>query len=180
MYHALAYYTRIESLQLLDFRNKYDPTVDLMDDHISIIFPVSDEISKEQITSHIQSVLSHWKPFEVHVNGYIKSWDHWLFLTIGEGNEKVIELYNDMLSGILIPYFRADPPFIPHISIGYVGQGQFDVFNSHDELDVEKYRITMSELGHIEIDFWRKIDKLTMVSINDELTELKDVREFEL
>ena len=64
MYHALAYYTRLDNHQLLDFRKKFDPTADLMDDHISIVFPIPDEISKEQITDHVFTVLSQWELFD--------------------------------------------------------------------------------------------------------------------
>jgi len=178
MFHGLAFYTKLDSQQLLDFRRKYDPTVDLMEDHISIIFPIPDEISERQISTHIDGILTPWKPFKVHINGYVKSWDHWLFLTLGEGNEKVNRLFKEMFTGILKPYLRSDLPFLPHISAGYFGKGQFNIFNPKDELDEDKYRLAQTEIEEINIDVWRQIDVFTLVSLNDELTELRNIKEF--
>lgn len=132
MYHAMVYLTRLKSKPIQDFRKKYDPTFDLIDDHLSIIFPVPDQISGEHIIEHTEFILSGWSPFKVHVNNYHLNWDHWLFLTLGEGNQEVIRLYEDMYTGSLRPYPRPDL-FMPHISIGYLGKGQFDLIDPDDE-----------------------------------------------
>lgn len=177
MYHGLVYYTNLDNQQISDFRQKYDPTVGLIDDHLTIVFPVPDKISETYISKHIKNVLNTWKPFDIHINSFIKTWDHWFFLTLKEGNEEVTRLYNELYVGILKPYYRPDL-FIPHIGIGYVGKGQFDIFNPHDELDEDSYQKAQNDFKHIEVDYWRRIDKLTLVSISDELKELKNLRDF--
>jgi 2'-5' RNA ligase len=180
MFHGLTFYTEIDSQSILAFRKKYDPTYSVIPDHIGIIFPVPDKIPEAEISDHISKVLSGWQPFEIHINGYIKSWDHWLFLTLNEGNEAVIKLFNEMYTGILEPYFRADLPFIPHISIGYVGQGEFNVFDPKDTLNERKYFEAVDQLKNIEIDFWRKLDRLTLISLNDDLTEAINIKGYNL
>jgi len=182
MYHGLVFYTRLENPRIRDYRKKYDPTSKLIDDHISIIFPVPEIITEAQITKHIANILSRWKTFNVRINGFMKNWDHLLFLTLLDGNEDVIRLFNEMYSGILKPYFRKDLPFTPHIGIGFFGKGEFDIFNpnKHLDLDEEKYTKALNELKRIKIDEWRYLDRLTLVSLSDDLSELNNLREFKL
>lgn len=179
MYHGLVYYTKLDNQQILDFREKYDPTAGLIDDHLTIVFPVPDKISEAHISKHIKNVLNTWKPFEIHINSFIKTWDHWLFLILDEGFKEVTRMYNELYTGILRPYYRPDL-FIPHVGVGYVGKEQFDIFNPHDELDEEKYKKIVKEIEQIDIDIWREIDRLTLISLNNELTERQDIKEFVL
>jgi hypothetical protein len=59
MHHGLLYYARLEDLKILYFRKRYDPTINLMHDHLSIMFPVPDKISETQITNHATVQTSH-------------------------------------------------------------------------------------------------------------------------
>ena len=62
--------------------------------------------------------------------------------------------------------------------VGYVDRGQYDIFNPHEELDKDKYRRAKNDFEHIEVNYWRKIDKLTLVSTSDDLKELKNLKDF--
>jgi hypothetical protein len=179
MYHVLVYYTRLDERKLLDIRKRYDPTISLVDDHLTLIFPVPDEISEAQISKHTRNVLNNWKPFDIHINGFIKSPDLWIFLTLDEGDDKVIQLYNELYTGILKTYHRPDL-FIPHVGIAYAGKGNFDFFNPDDELDTAKFDTIVNELEEVHIDIWRRVDRFTLVSLNNELTVLHEINEFQL
>jgi 2'-5' RNA ligase len=89
MYYGLVHFPKIDIKHIDLLRKKYDPTVDLIQPHITIMFPVPDEVGEAALVQHIERVLKPWKPIPIRTRGFHKSWDHWLFLTLEEGNPDV-------------------------------------------------------------------------------------------
>jgi len=93
MYYVLVYYPKFDRKteeNIEAFRRKYDPFVDSWKPHITFIFPVPcSEVEEEKLAAHIETVLKNWKPFPIHIEGFRKSWDHWLFLLLKKGNKWV-------------------------------------------------------------------------------------------
>lgn len=118
MYHALVHFPQIDIRRIEQLRRRYDPTVDLIAPHIPLLFPVPDTVSVDALTAHISPIVASWRPFPIHIRGLYQSWDHWLFLTLQEGNREVIRLYHTFYSGILRAYRRTDIEFVPHIGLG--------------------------------------------------------------
>jgi len=54
------------------------------------VFPFPETIPEQKVARHIESVLHHWTACEVHLYGFEKSWDHWLFLSVTEGKAEFI------------------------------------------------------------------------------------------
>jgi hypothetical protein len=104
MYYVLVYYPEFDEKteeNIEAFRRKYDPFVDSWQPHITFIFPIAcSEVEEEKLTAHIETVLRNWKPFPIHIGGFTKSWDHWLFLLLKKGNEEAIALHDELYSGI--------------------------------------------------------------------------------
>src|SRR3989344_6774673 len=122
MYCALLFYPRFSKKverEIRSFRIKYDPFVNSWKPHITLVFPVSNkDISEEEFIKNIKNTLSKWKSFDIHVNGFEKSWDNWLFILLKEGNDKVIELHDQLYTGVLSSQLRKDIEYIPHLGIG--------------------------------------------------------------
>ena len=118
MYYVVVHYPDIDYKGINQIRKKYDPTFGVIDPHITVLFPVLESVGEKNIIEHNETVLKKWIPFPIHICGFTKSWDHWLFLTLEKGNSKVIQLYRDLYSGILKQYRRTDIEFIPHIGLG--------------------------------------------------------------
>ena len=85
MYYGLVYFPKKELISINKIRKKYDPTYSIIAPHLTILFPVPSSIGKLKIIKYISNVLENQPPIKIHFDDYKKSWDHWLLLTIKEG-----------------------------------------------------------------------------------------------
>ena len=181
MLYALAHFPELEDEFFQQFRNQYDPYAVLIDAHITLIFPVPDSIQKDSLFNHIENVINNWHAFDVTISGYYKSFDHWLMLSLKEGNEKVIRLHDDFYTGILQPFLREDLPFTPHVGLGYFGTKPYDFHHPTTviPLNAEKYTKALAELSEEELVFRKTINSLTFLEINDSFNTFNKIKTFQ-
>lgn len=200
MYYALVFYPNLgkdlaESIE--EIRRNHDPTVGFVKPHITIVFPVPDIVGESRLASHIESVLNDWSPFEVGLSRSHRSHDHWLFLTLGEGDAEIRRLYRSLYTEILAEYRRDDIEFVPHIGLGlFIKEGsKYDWDNPQEaEFDEQRYQEAWQQANALPLGSGYTVDKLHLVSISDEViewatggragipegTQVVDVREFRL
>jgi hypothetical protein len=169
MYHSLVYYPKFdrktkESIEA--FRRKYDPFVDSWKPHVPFIFPVPcNEIEEQRFAEHVETVFRNWKPFPIRMGGFAKSWDHWLFLLLKEGNEKAIALHDELYNGILSPYLRRDIEYIPHVGVGLFVRKDAG-YNALDpkivDFDAKLYSQALKEVESLRIDSFDTVDRLML------------------
>jgi hypothetical protein len=169
MYYVLLYHPKFDRKtedNIKAFRRKYDPFVDSWKPHIPFIFPVAcSEIEEEKLTEHIETVLKNWKPFPIHIGGFRKSWDHWLFLLLKKGNEEAIALHDELYTGILSPYLRRDIEYIPHIGIGLFARKDagYNVLDPEKvDFDSQLYSQALKEAESLKINSFDTVDKLLL------------------
>ncbi len=177
MYFAVVYYPDIKDERFRALRIRYEPFADLLPPHVTFIFPLSQSVGREAIEAHIANILVKWEPFEVHFCTLEKSWDHWLYLGASEGKKKVINLHDDLYSGILQPYLRNDLPFYPHIALGHFGKESYDLHNPTAELtfDEKKFQKAKSEFEGLHLDLWCKIDHLHLLEVKDDFSHCREL-----
>lgn len=182
MYFALVYYPRVDNKEFHRLREKYEPYNELLPEHLVFVFPVPEDIGLKKLENHIKTILAKWKPFEVHFHGFHKSPDHWLFLVLAGGNDLVHKLHDELYTDILAPHLRDDLPYLPHVGLGLFSKEKYDFTNPTAELtlDKEKYIKGKSEFENLKLDFWRTVDRLTLVEINRDFTQCRDVMEFKI
>lgn len=182
MYYALVYYPKIESHLFHDLRQTFEPFASLMPEHVPLIFPVSESIGLNNLINHINRILKKWNQFEIHFCGLEKTWDHWLILMIKEGNRFIVQLHDIFYTGLLQPYLRKDLPFTPHLALGYFGYEKydFDFPEKIQSLDEDKYNHAKMEFQKVGLDFWRKVNKLTLVKVNDDFSKCWNIKNFEI
>jgi len=183
MFYALVHYPNIDIKLINEFRRKYDPHVALINPHITFVFLVPESVGEANLTSHIESVLNHWRPFPIHLKGLQKAWDHWLFLILAEGNENVIRLHRELYSGILAEYHRPDIEFVPHLGLGLFAQqdANYDIRNPREvPLDVERYSQALKEAQQLNLDYHCEVDRLHLVKITDNISRIEWSKEFPL
>jgi 2'-5' RNA ligase len=181
MYNALVHFPNIDITHINLIRNKYDPTVQLIAPHITVLFPVPDEVGEKDLIKHIEGVLKPWKPFPIRINGLYKSWDNWLFLTLKDGNAEVIRLHTQTYTGILQPYRRKDMDFVPHISLGlFVKDGiSYDLIRPQElDFDERKYKVALHEARDLGLDYRCVLDKLQLVKLTNDFSRIEASREF--
>ena len=172
MYYMLLYYPRFDRKTGEDieaFRRKYDPFVDSWKPHLPFIFPVPcNGVEEERFTDHVETVLKNWKPFPVRIGGFAKSWDHWLFLLLKEGNREAVALHDELYIGVLLPYLRKDIEYIPHISIGLFVRKNAG-YNALDpkevDFDAKLYSQALKEAESLKIDSFDTVDKLVLITV---------------
>ncbi len=152
---ALVYYLNTNIEQINKFRQKYDPQFDLIEPHITLVFPLLQSIDEDTLSLHIKSILITWKPFPIHLKGLQKSWDEYLFLMVQEGKEDVIKLHNELYTGILAEYCRENPPFVPHLTLGVFSKNRL------------QYPQALEEAQELDLDYRCMVDKLSLLKINN-------------
>lgn len=118
MNYAVVNFPTVSLSNINVIRERYDPTWNIIQPHITLVFPFS-TLSEHQVIEHLDLVIRTEKAFQIHLNGLTNSFDDYLFLLVKEGKQEVIKLRDKLYSGILTPYLRNDLPFIPHLTLGY-------------------------------------------------------------
>lgn len=182
MYYGLVHFPDIDTASINQLRRKYDPTVDRIAPHITIMFPVPDAVDLPVLVQHIEQVLADRPAFPLRLKGLVKSWDHWLFLTVQTGNQAIIELNTAIYTGILQPYHRADLEFVPHVSLGlFVIDSGYDHADPQQlAFDEDRYQIALREAEALNLDFTCTVDRLHLVAITDDFASITPVQAFTL
>jgi 2'-5' RNA ligase len=168
MSYALVHYPNINTEDINQIRQKYDPQVDLIDPHITLVFPIIESINKKNLILHIDSILSKWKTFSICLKGLQKSWDEYMFLIVEEGKVDMVKLHNELYTGILAEYFREDLPFVPHLTLGKFTK------------DTDKFLQVLEEVQHLDLNYRCFIDKVNLISIDDKQRSIIWSKEFVL
>lgn len=149
MYFALVHYLENYPSEIDDFRRKYDSRVKITPPHLTFVFPVNSSIDENELVRHISRVLQNLESFEVVIGGIERSWDDYVFLTLSEGNERVINLHDQLYTGLLLPHLNKQIQYIPHVTIGRVDLGNNnDPIQEATELQIEQ-AITIGKLSLI-------------------------------
>jgi 2'-5' RNA ligase len=182
-YYSLVIYPKIKKEVINSFRKKYDPLINIIGFHITLIFPVKvpTDITENDLIRHIQKIANSWEKFDIEINGLELAWDNWLFLLIKKGNSKIIKLHDELYSGQMNPFWRKDIEFIPHIAIGSFTKEK-EGYDLRDPkklaLDKKKYEVALKEATKLDVGYSCKVDRLSLVKLNSELKDCKLVKEF--
>ncbi|WP_432403732.1 2'-5' RNA ligase family protein [Wukongibacter sp. M2B1] len=125
-------FTEFENIKKIDeLREKYDPAVNNVAPHITLVFPFESNIESSNIREHIEKNIKGIKPFEVELKGISGESNNYLFLNVIKGNEELTELHNRLYTGMLEefkPEFLRNTKFKPHLTVGKI----------HDNEEFEK------------------------------------------
>jgi hypothetical protein len=177
MYYSLDFYPQL-SLELSEsidaIRREYDPTYSIIKPHIGIIFPATNNLDERLLISHIEHVLSSWSPFVIRLGGFHKSPDHWLFLTLQEGEAEVKRLHQELYTGYLAEYRRVGHTPFPHLGLGlFIKEGcTYDYRNPREsDFDRERYEEALRQAKALPLSSSILVEKLALDTIPDVLTE---------
>lgn len=177
MYYSLSIYPKLDSkfgAAIDAIRSRYDPTAAVAKPHITVLFPTPARVGRQRLVDHIETALRGFHPLKIELAGFHKSPDHWLFLTLGEGEEQVRRLYDKLYSDLL-EQFRRDPKlFVPHLGLGlFLRNGMVYDWNSprDSDLDKELYEQAMKEASALPLPHEFTVDELHMTELPDELLE---------
>ena len=168
MFYALVHYPAIDTDVIHQLRKKYDPQVDLIEPHLTIVFPLPESVGEQKLVSHLEQALLAWKPFTIRLKGLQRSWDNCLFLLIEEGKLDVIRLHDELYTGVLAAYYRDDLPFVPHLTLGSFAE------------DERRCLQALEEVERLGLDYRSVVKRLDLVKINRDRTQITWSKEFKL
>jgi len=168
MIYSLVHYPNIDAKLINRFRMNYDPQVDLIRPHITLMFPVSESIGEDKLVRHLQNVLREPQPFPIHLKGLHKSSDDYLFLLVDEGKEAIVDLHAHIYSDVLANKRQTELPYVPHLTLG--------VFREN----TNEFPKALDEAKRLDLSYRCMLDKLHLVKINDQRTQIVWSKEFSL
>ena len=171
-------------LPIASFRRTYDPLVDAIDLHITLVFPIpTPEIESDSFREHVRAVVSRTPSFEIRLNALEKAWDHWLFLVATKGRDQVIELHDELYTGILRPFLWTEQPFSPHVGLGlFVKAG--DDQDLHEArprtLDRDRFERGLREAHALDLDYTGPFESVHIIELDEGLTYVTRLEEVRL
>lgn len=170
-HYAIVFFPHINTTTIEAFREKYDPMFGIISPHVTMVFPFKD-LEEQAVTQHVEQVITKREPFSIHLHGFTKSFDQYLFLLIAEGKEEMYDLHDQLYTNILAPQLRTDIPFIPHLTLGFFQ-------NEKNELKKDLYDKALREAEELNLDFHTSFDTLTLIK-GDGIKPAQIIHTFEI
>lgn len=154
-------FPQLEDINTIEhIRRKYDPIVDKVKPHITLVFPFESHISKEDLKVYLETLIKGKSCFNVTLEKPImldSVSGLYLCLSVGEGNEKIKELHHKMYQGLLKQYkpkWLNDEDYIPHMTIGKF-------------TDREALNVAYEEVSQVEKNFKGIAEKIAVEIIEE-------------
>ena len=112
-------FPKFQNLYLIqEIRKKYDRLANLIEPHITVAFPFSDNNRNEDLIQSLNNVVSTFEPFKIIFSGISLTENNTIFLNCIEGKDKIIELHDKIYETILPTHLKKSINYIPHITLG--------------------------------------------------------------
>lgn len=141
-----------------DIRKKYDPLVDLVLPHITLVFPFDSELTNEELSLYLKECLNDIQPFKVQLEGFSKQqnkYGNYLLLNVVQGMD-VIKSIHERLYKNKLKQFDAGNDFVPHMTVGKVSSMDLldkafdDVNKCNDKFSTMVKKISVEVIGEHE------------------------------
>ena len=155
-------FPEFENIQVIDkIRDKYDPLVNNVRPHITLVFPFESNIETEALKTHISTAVSEFSRFNIVLSQFTPddTFGRYLFLNVHEGIEVIKKLHKKIYTGILKEYYPdwlSEDVYLPHITVGKFGSDEelakaaADVKNIDDEFKTIVNKISVEIIDENE------------------------------
>lgn len=115
---AVAWFPAFRGIERIEaFRARHDPMAALVPAHLSLVFPFPTALSRLQVETHVQRVVSRWPPIAVSFRVLRLHANEFVFLMAARGAAAVTALHDRLYTRSLQPHLRRDLPYEPHITV---------------------------------------------------------------
>lgn len=130
-----------------NFRQKYDPLFCKVGYHIELVFPFETDIPLIKIEEHVRHCVAEIKSFEIAVSEPCGFDDEFIFLSIKEGNDSLINLHDALYKGLLSTFLNRHFFFMPHITIGRLkSKSEFEMALQESKIISGIFKATIKEI----------------------------------
>lgn len=153
-------FPRFENSEALNaIREKYDHLHDLIEPHITLVFPFESSLTQADVKEAVSEALKNQNSFKVKAEGLegVDSHGFYLFLKITDGKDILKKLHYKLHEGALEAYqspWTRDGSFKPHITLGR--------FQSQEDLDD-----AIKALESVELCYETEVTNLHVEVIGD-------------
>lgn len=133
-------FPEFENMEIIDnIRKQYDPLCELVQPHITLVFPFESQISNEELAEILKVRLQGIKPFKLKLGGISKQEDtfgNYLFLDVLQGVNEV-DYIHQMFYENEFKEFDIGLKYTPHMTIGKLLTAELldDAYNKIKSVD---------------------------------------------
>jgi len=144
-----------------EVRSKYDYLHEMIEGHITLVFPFESDLAKDEIVEALKPVVENWNKFVVTTAGISKvsAHGHYLFLDIDKGEDEIVKLHQALYQGVLSehqPDWTKNGGYRVHMTLGRLmdesslndAYEAVKDFNKSFEIEID--RIYIEEIGDDE------------------------------
>jgi 2'-5' RNA ligase len=99
-------------------RRRFDPLVEVIPAHITLVFPFESELAPDALRAHIEGAVRGVGPFPIRLRAISGVEGRYVFLHVEQGNAALIELHDRLYTGPLLQYLTTAFTYIPHVTLG--------------------------------------------------------------
>jgi len=109
--------------RLQSFRERHDPLGNLIEPHITLVFPFDSNIEDDALAEHIESSTSLVASFAASLAPKAILQEGYVYFPLEDGMLQAAALHQQLYSGLLAS-FLLDVPYVPHITVGRADAAQ--------------------------------------------------------
>ena len=115
---AVAWFPAFRGIERIEsFRRRHDPAADLIEAHLTLVFPFETALSQLQVETHVRRVVSPWPPIPVSFRAVRMHANEFVFLMASRGAAAIVELHDRLYTRSLAPHLRPEFGYEPHITL---------------------------------------------------------------
>lgn len=159
MLRTIMIFPEFKNINIINnIRKKYDPLVDLVQPHITLVFPFDSKLTEEELKLYLKGCLSDIKPFKIELKGFSKQKDrhgNYLFLNVVQGYDEIKNIH-DILYKDKLKEFDLGYEYVPHMTVGKLSTVELldkafdDVSKYKDKFSCIVKKISVEIIGEYE------------------------------
>jgi 2'-5' RNA ligase len=99
-------------------RRRFDPLASVLDAHVTLVFPFDSDISEASLADHVGQAVEGVRPFSLALTGLTVEAGEYLFLNVGSGAKRFLNLHARLYSGPLAGHRSSTHEYRPHVTVG--------------------------------------------------------------
>jgi 2'-5' RNA ligase len=146
IHHAIVAFPALDAAESIEsIRRAFDPQASLLPAHITLVFPFAAPL-ETALREHIASTLMGVSPFDIALGPPSAEEGGYLFLRVGSGRQRIVDLHDRLYSGPLQSYLSTTQAYEPHVTVGRLSSPE----GRADALAMARASLTMPLRGRID------------------------------